>query len=149
MMKKILLLLAAFMLLVTISCRGGDDNEAINPIVGKWAMQKYSYSYVQNGQTITEEDVANACERKSTVEFRADNKGTDISYSDDSGTCVLESQSEFTYSYNQSTGMLTISSPDGTESVKVESLTNSEMVLSYETTEAGFPLTIKITVRKV
>lgn len=147
-MKKILSVLAGFMLLVTISCRGGDD-EVVNPIAGKWAMQKFTYSYVQNGQTVTEEEIAGACERKSTIEFRANNKGTDISYYDDSGTCVLESQNEFSYSYDQSKGMLSISSPDGTQSVKVESLTNSEMVLSYETREAGFPMTIKITVKKV
>lgn len=147
-MKKILTLLAGFLLLLTMSCRGADE-EAVNPIVGKWAMQKFSYSYVYNGQTQTDEQTATVCEQKSTIEYLADNKGTEVSYYDDSGTCIMDTQAQFTYSYDQNTGMLTMTYPDGTKSVKVESLTSNQMVLVYKSDEAGSPITIKITVKKV
>ena len=149
-MKNILFVLVGLIFLSFLSCRSSDD-EITNPLVGKWVAQKYNYSYIYQGEAVSEDEFPTVCQQRSTVEFRADNKGTETYYDEnENGVCGLIDQSEFSYSYNASAGTISVSYPDGTsESLKVESLVGNQMVLSSQFTEDGILVTVKLYMSKI
>ncbi len=88
-MKKIFLLLFSFALLT--SCNKDDDNGGgEDAILGKWYVVEINNSGALNLQV-------GECSSQSFIDFKADNTAESSYYSNETGTCVLESSDNDTW----------------------------------------------------
>lgn len=91
-MKKIFLLL--FSLALLTSCNKDDDNGGGNDaILGKWYVVEINNSGALNLQV-------GECSSQSFIDFKADNTAESSYYSNESGTCVLESSDNDAWTNN-------------------------------------------------
>lgn len=130
-MKKLLIAFLGMFLLLNVACSRDDSPDQITSVVGSW----YLYSVGVNGtvlingspQTINNNQVASACVQKSTLTFNENGTGTAVSWDDSSGTCAEVQNESFTYTYNQSTKVLTVVTSSKTDVTTIKSLTTTEM----------------------
>ncbi|MFL9832885.1 lipocalin-like domain-containing protein [Chryseobacterium terrae] len=129
-MKKILLLavVAGF---VFNSCKKDDDDDK-SLIVGTWKIEKYFYKY-SNGTTETE--LPTECDSKTLVTFKEDGTLINDQFSSGgNGTCVSDYETG-TYSYNESSKVLSINLGNNTDQFKVVTLNNSQLAFQDDNTD--------------
>lgn len=120
-MKKTLLLFATGLLFIT-SCKNDDDE---NQIVGTWYINKY---VTQFGDGTSETETPDTCEKQSNLIFAADNNvQSNEYYTSGSSSCELDRTSG-TYSYDESTRLLSWVIDGENLSVNVTTLNSSELV---------------------
>lgn len=126
-MKK-LLLIAICSLFVTTSCRKDDDEKKVDLIVGTWKLNKQVTQY---GNGTSETENPNSCEAQSNFVFASDKNLLSNEYYSSGTSCVLDDTSG-TYSYDETTKLLTLILDGDNNSVKVETLNSNELIISVE-----------------
>lgn len=125
-MKKILILAVVAGFAIT-SCK--NDDEETPPIVGTWKINKSTYKY---GDGTSDTEIPDACESKSNFTFKEDGVLiNDEYYISGSSTCTPD-YSTGSYSYNENEKNLYLNFDGSTETFKVITLNNSELVLAGE-----------------
>ena len=131
MMKKALLM--GVVALCLFSCKNDQDDDSQSDILGKWQPYK---DVVYSGKTglIIDKKTKDYtdCEKKSSVEFRSDNKFFASSYDDVDGGCVLDDQTNGTYSYNPSTKYISTTWDNETYKTKVKSLSKTDLAIEED-----------------
>ncbi|MBO6183725.1 MAG: lipocalin family protein [Chryseobacterium sp.] len=126
-MKKILLL-AVVVGFVFNSCKKDDDDDKSH-IVGTWKIEKYFYKYA-NGTSDTE--LPDACDSKTQITFKEDGSIINDEFSTGgNGACVSDYETG-TYSYNESSKVLSINLGNSTDEFKVLTLNNSQLAFQDE-----------------
>ncbi len=154
-MKKLLSISAVLLgfIFLFISCRSDDNDDAKTTIVGVWQPVTIKFSGVLNGQTLTQTITANDCQKKSRSHFNSDGSGVNIVWSDDTGTCVQSPDQNFTYTYNESTKTLAVTSGGSTQTGTISTLSNSQLVYSFTATHdfngQNIPATVEIHANRV
>lgn len=149
-----LVLLAIFTL---SACRSEDDEELEvpeNTLVGIWQPYKLSQTATLSTGPYVDGVAYTSCQQRGRILFSADGTGNSKTYNEVGGACMLQDDSNFTYTFNPATMEFTITDAAGMKQTgMVKSLTNSELV--YEVTgiytfqgEPNVSVTTMITARK-
>lgn len=81
-MKKLIALLAVFMMFT--ACSSDDDNDGEDPILGTW--------YVVDLENTFSDDELTECNMNSNITFKADNTADSEFYEQVDGECVFEAE---------------------------------------------------------
>lgn len=129
-MKKISLLLIAFVLLCT-ACGGTDEPDSTSyNVVGKWKHIKTEF--YENNVLVDTETAVHLASCPNYVEFKSDNTFQSILYDSD---CTMSIDEQGTYTYQNNTISTTIGG--FTENLPVTTLTATEMRVTDTYVESG------------
>lgn len=155
---KIVLRLPVLMLFVAlalVSCRNDEnDDRPEADLFGLWQPYKISQSGTLNGTPFNEATELSVCEQKGRILFTNDGLGNAKTYSDANGNCILQDESDFTYTYDASTNTLVITGEDGTSQTgSIKELSESNLVYELVGTydyqgQPNVTVTTVITARK-
>ncbi|WP_027375755.1 lipocalin-like domain-containing protein [Kaistella palustris] len=130
-------LLLLMMFFTVSSCRSDDNSDeqqtATENLLGIWQPYRFNQTATLNSGTYNQTTDYTICQQKSRIYFSENNMGSTKLYGEENGNCVMQSNDNFTFSYDAQTKALTITNSDGTtQTGTVIRLTESELV--YELT---------------
>lgn len=130
-LKKALIFPLLLLLMISVSCRSNDeetppDNQAL---IGIWQPYKYNQKATLSTGPYDKTTDLTICQQKSRVIFDQNDAGTTKMYGEDNGTCTLQNEATFTYTYDASSKTLNIKNSDGTtQSGTIKQLSESDLV---------------------
>ena len=133
-MKHFFLIMAALLSLAACSRNSGTDEPAPQPLsspVGTW---KYTGRKYINGanSTVFNPYAASNCEGQDTFVFKADGTAVETEHSLSGSNCIVDSTTNYTYSYNAQTKELTFTRNGGTpDTFEVIKLDNNTLEYVY------------------
>ena len=133
------LLLSVFLFLFAVnSCRSDEKDSQNIPqdLIGLW--QPYRTTSVGQLSTGPYREITelNVCEQKSRFIFSPENKAHVMVYEGTGDDCKLQSERDFTYTYNGSTKIISAKYKDGAvEDLVIKELSPTQLVFDVVTTE--------------
>ncbi|WP_271785276.1 lipocalin family protein [Aquimarina algiphila] len=86
-MKKVILVATVFLSALSISCSSDDDAAGQDPIIAKWF--SFSEADIVDGVVGTAVEDS-ACEKRGSLEFKADGTYVSTPYIEDNGECIID-----------------------------------------------------------
>lgn len=119
-MKKLLIAFLGMFLLLNVACSRDDDSTPVS-IIGTWNVSsvkmKGTLSYNGQSAPVDQESPADACSQKSSMVFNADGTGSATTFASNNGTCEQLLNETFTYKFDESTKVLTITQGGTSEKI--------------------------------
>ena len=146
-MKKSILVpaLFTFLLLFFFSCRN-DDDDAQSALIGKWQPYKMTQAATLSTGPVNYTTNFTECQQKTRITFNDETNGNSTVYGEEGGVCVQQENSNFTYTYNSSTGALVIDPANAeAQSGVVKTLTGSDLVYEMKGTYDFEGETVEVT----
>ncbi len=119
-MKHFILAMAALLSLAACSRNSGTDEPApqpASPIVGTWKFTGYKSINGVNGSEF-DPYTADNCQGQNTFVFNTDGTAVETLHSSLKQTCIVHRTTNYTYSYNAQTKILTLTTNGGTPQTK-------------------------------
>ncbi len=131
-MKKVILVATVFLSALSISCSSDDDNggqeQEQDPIIAKWF--SFSEAEIVNGVVGTAVEDSD-CEKKGTLEFKADGTYVSTPYIEDQGECIVDGITNGTWK-NEGDGKYRFIFDSGNNVTPVEFKDNTLIITSSE-----------------
>ncbi len=150
-------LLAILTMLTLSACRSDDDDEMElpeNTLVGIWQPYKLEQSATLSTGSYENSVAYSSCQQRGRVIFNADGSANAKTYSETGGSCMLQDDTNFTYTFNPVTMEMTVTDAAGMKQTGlVKTLTDSELVYQVSGTytfqgEPNIKVTTTVTARK-
>ena len=149
--------LALLAILTLSACRTDDDEEIDipeNTIVGIWQPYKLSQNATLSSGPYVNDVAYTSCQQRGRIIFNMDGTATAKTYGETGGSCVLQDESNFSYTFNPVTMEFSITDAAGIKQTGlVRALSDSELVYEVSGTytfqgEPNVKVTTMVTARR-
>lgn len=131
-MKKLMLISATFLLLLTLSCRSDDDNsDGQMNLKGSWRPDKIMTVTTQNGGSTTSTVITDNCQQKSRIVFSTETSGNITYYDTINGECGVLIATDLIYSFNSQNNAFSITTNGNKMEGGVTTLSNTQLNFYY------------------